>query len=198
MALVCRPSSPTSTAATEALCRAESCGLAAGGAAACGPAATSSPTGNGDIDEAAESTGFCASGVSKVAHDRLAEKDSRLPFRHELAVAPGRIEPTEVAVLAGLGRPGLEQTYEQEKAARNPQDSPPPVSLHVLSFNRCGIIQQARARPGGPDPPPRSSSPRSWTSYSKGKLAQDEVKVVRNAYFYEPNQGLPVRLEGRR
>jgi cytochrome P450 len=30
------------------------------------------------------------------------------------------------------------------------------------------------------------------------KLAQDEVKVVRNAYFYEPNQGLLVRLEGRR
>jgi cytochrome P450 len=30
------------------------------------------------------------------------------------------------------------------------------------------------------------------------KLAQDEIKVVRNAYFYEPNKGLLVRLEGRR
>ena len=29
------------------------------------------------------------------------------------------------------------------------------------------------------------------------KLAQDEIKPVRNAYYYEPNKGLLVTLEKR-
>jgi len=29
------------------------------------------------------------------------------------------------------------------------------------------------------------------------KLAQDEIRPVRNAYFYEPNKGLLVTLEDR-